>query len=150
MLVSGESLAHKVRMSLTKADKPMAKIKEGCSPAVTSKISEVASIIAKEMVTDFEPNISKEFVFFKNPALSGILYAKKGDDCKKLETGAKGGTGPICKPPGPPKPLKPYEYGYCKEPEPEMPMSCPPKIVRRGRGPCCHTEQEKTGGCKTK
>ncbi|XP_014239600.1 uncharacterized protein LOC106661015 [Cimex lectularius] len=71
------------------------------------------------------------------------------DDCKKLESKMKR-SGPICKAADlRPKVLPPYTYGYCKEKEPEPLMSCPPKIKKRGRGPCCHNDVKQTkGGCR--
>ncbi|XP_014270618.1 uncharacterized protein [Halyomorpha halys] len=49
------------------------------------------------------------------------------------------------------KPPACYRYGFCREPDAPMRMSCPPKVKKRGRGPCCHeADDQRKGGCKVK
>lgn len=80
-----------------------------------------------------------------------ILWSKKSDECKTLEQKKKRET--VCKAPDlRPKEIPPYEYGYCKEPEKPLPMSCPPKAIRSKKGPCCHESggSGSKGGCRNK
>ncbi|KAK9512525.1 hypothetical protein O3M35_000928 [Rhynocoris fuscipes] len=94
----------------------------------------------KPLDTDSEPII----------VLPNILLSGKSDECKKLTEKKK--AGPKCESPDlTPKPIPPYDYGYCKEPTPPPRMSCPPKAVRSNKGPCCHETGDKVrGGCKNK
>ncbi|KAF6212463.1 hypothetical protein GE061_012986 [Apolygus lucorum] len=80
-----------------------------------------------------------------------ILWAGP-DDCEKTEKKAAKKLGPVCRAPDlRKKPIPPYVYGYCKEPEPELPMSCPPKSTKKRKGPCCLNEEQskKKGGCQS-
>ncbi|XP_024216694.1 uncharacterized protein [Halyomorpha halys] len=79
------------------------------------------------------------------PRIRGM--AKKKDDCAEEEIQERAGMS--CKRPDlRKKPIPPYKYGYCREPDVPMMMSCPPKGQKGAKGPCCHEEEPNKGGCK--
>ncbi|KAL1138550.1 hypothetical protein AAG570_008613 [Ranatra chinensis] len=82
------------------------------------------------------------------PGFNGLLFASKGDDCKKLGKGKKSGT--VCQAPVVKHvPLPPYDLGYCKEEEVPPLKSCPAKPKKSTKGPCCKQEGgQKKGTCR--
>ncbi|BET01311.1 Hypothetical protein NTJ_14127 [Nesidiocoris tenuis] len=113
-------------------------------------IRRVATVLG-EIAASGSRSAAQELPPLVTSATDGLLVAPPivwagPDECKKEEKQAKK-LGPVCRAPDlRRKPVPPYVYGYCKEPEPELPMSCPPKSTKKRKGPCCLNESKQKGG----
>ncbi|XP_014240046.1 uncharacterized protein LOC106661271 [Cimex lectularius] len=67
----------------------------------------------------------------------GIVWSQDAG-CRRVEDRMK--VGPICRRPDyRRRPIPPFEYGYCKEEEEELPTFCPPRRRRKSDpSSCCN------------